>query len=83
MIAIHRAKGSAELLRTDSAQGQCQYCEMTKKKRDSSREFRRTTIASIKREMQRSRLTESVRNHEKGKVAPVVEQDSVVQNHIK
>jgi hypothetical protein len=45
-----------------------------KKKRNNPRESARTTIASIKREMQKPRLTESVRNDGRDPVAPVAEQ---------
>jgi hypothetical protein len=62
-----------EQLRTDSAQDQCQYCGMMKKK-NNSRESARTTIASIKREMQKPRLTESVRNDGGDQGVPVAEQ---------
>jgi hypothetical protein len=55
--------GLCELLRTDSAHDWRQYCRMTKQKKRNSRESPRTTIASVKREMRRPRLTESVRNH--------------------
>jgi hypothetical protein len=44
-----------------------------KKKRNNPRESARTTIASIKREMQKPRLTESVRNDGRDQVAPVAE----------
>jgi hypothetical protein len=49
---------------------------MRKKKRTNPRESARTTVASIKREMQKPRLTESVRNDGKDEVAPVAEQPS-------
>jgi len=62
-----------ELLRTDSAQYRCQYGRMKKQKRESKGPAR-TTIASIKREMQKPRLTESVRNDGRDQVAPVAEQ---------
>jgi hypothetical protein len=62
-----------ELLRTDSGRDRCQYGGM-KKKRNNPRESPRTTIASIKREMQKPRLTESVRNDGRDQVAPVAEQ---------
>ena len=68
-----RACRPYELLRTDSAQDRCQYGGM-KKKRNNPRESPRTTIASIKREMQKPRLTESVRNDGRDQVAPVAEQ---------
>jgi hypothetical protein len=44
------------------------------KKRKNAKETARTTIASVNKEMQKPRLTESVRNYyEKAQVAPVVE----------
>jgi hypothetical protein len=44
------------------------------KKRKISRETARTKIASVNKEMQKPRLTESVRNYyERAQVAPVVE----------
>jgi hypothetical protein len=45
-----------------------------KKKRNIPKESAKTTIASIKREMQKPRLTESVRNDGGDQVAPVAEQ---------
>ena len=69
-----RACQPKELLRTDSAQDLCQYGGMMKKKRNNSRESARTTIASIKIEMQKPRLTESVRNDGRDQVAPAAEQ---------
>ena len=62
-----------ELLGTDSAQDWRQYCGMLKKKSNNSRESARTTIASIKREMQKPRLTESVRNDGRDQDAQVAE----------
>jgi hypothetical protein len=47
---------------------------MMKKKSNNSRESARTTIASIKREMQKLRLTESVRNDGRDQVVPVAKQ---------
>jgi hypothetical protein len=49
-----------EPLRTDSAHDPCHYLGM--KKKINLIETERTTIASVKREMQKPRLTESVRN---------------------
>jgi hypothetical protein len=49
-----------ELLRTDSEQDWRQYCGMMNKMRNF-RESARATIASVKKEMQKPRLTESVR----------------------
>jgi hypothetical protein len=75
LLTIAHASGSRgldEQLRTDSAQDLCQYCGMMKKK-NNSRESARTTIASIKREMEKPRLTESVRNHGRDEVEPVAE----------
>ena len=44
-----------------------------KKKRNNPRDHARTTVASIKREMQKPRLTESVRNDGRDQVARVAE----------
>jgi hypothetical protein len=52
---------SPELLRPDLVEITWQYSGM-KKKRETPNETRRTTIASIKKEMEMPRLTESVRN---------------------
>jgi len=46
-----------------------------KKKRDLT-ERERTTLASVKREMQEPRLTESVRNEERNRAEPAVEEPS-------
>jgi hypothetical protein len=64
--------GDHELLRTDSGQDWRQYCGMLKKK-SNSRQSARTTIASVKKEMQQPRLTESVRNYGKDQGAPAAE----------
>lgn len=47
----------------------CQYFGMMKKSIDSIVPVR-TTIASVHKEMQKPRLTESVRNHGRGQVVP-------------
>jgi hypothetical protein len=47
---------------------------MKKKKRNNPRKSAKTTIASIKREMQKPRLTESVRSDGRDQGAPVAEQ---------
>jgi len=44
-----------------------------KKKRNLT-ETKRTTIASVKREMQKLRLAESVRNHGRDRAEPVLEE---------
>jgi hypothetical protein len=44
------------------------------KKRKNAKETARTTIASINKEMQKPRLTESVRNYETAHAASVVEE---------
>jgi hypothetical protein len=54
---------ACELLRTDESQDGCQHARMTKK-RSRSKGSARTTLASVKREMQKPRLTESVRNEQ-------------------
>jgi hypothetical protein len=61
-----------EPLRTDSAHDSCQYFRM-KKKRKNPIETARTTLSSVKREMQKPRLTESVRNDRRDQAAPVVQ----------
>jgi len=69
LFTIAHTSGSPDLtgrrcfepLRTDSAQDRCQYGRMKKKKRDPKGPAR-TTIAGIKREMQRPRLAASVRD---------------------
>jgi hypothetical protein len=48
------------------------------KKRENLKDPARTTIASVKREMQKPRLTESVRNDGKDQAAPVVEELQLV-----
>jgi hypothetical protein len=45
-----------------------------RKKRQNLKNSVRTTIASVKREMQKPRLAESVRNDGKEQAAPVVEE---------
>jgi hypothetical protein len=45
-----------------------------RKKRQNLKDTARTTIASVKREMQKPRLTESVRNDGKDHAATVVEE---------
>jgi hypothetical protein len=47
---------------------------MMKKKKKNPIETARTTISSIKREMQKPRLTESVRNDGIDQAAPVAEE---------
>jgi hypothetical protein len=66
-------KPSCEPLRTDSARNPWQYLGMMKKKQNL-KDTARTTIASVKREMEKPRLTESVRNDRKDQAAPVVEE---------
>jgi hypothetical protein len=46
------------------------------KKKRNLIERKRTTLASVKREMQRPRLTESVRNQGRDRAEPVVEEPS-------
>jgi hypothetical protein len=53
----------------------CQYFGMMKNSKDSIVPAR-TTIASVHKEMQKPRLTESVRNHGRGQVAPAMKQPS-------
>jgi hypothetical protein len=44
------------------------------KKRKNAKETARTTIASVNKEMQKPRLTESVRNNERAQAARVIEE---------
>jgi hypothetical protein len=62
-----------ELLRTDSAQDRCQYGRMKKKKRQLNATAR-TTIAGIKREMQKPRLAGSVRDDPRYQVVLAAEE---------
>jgi hypothetical protein len=45
-----------------------------RKKRKDPKETARTTIASVNKEMQKPRLTESVRNYDRAQATPVVEE---------
>jgi hypothetical protein len=54
------------------AGGPCQYCEMVK--RNKYKESAKATIASVKREMEKPRLTESVRNDRSYQAALLAEQ---------
>jgi hypothetical protein len=56
--------GERELLGTDFADNACQRLSM-KKKGKTSITPPRTTVASVKKEMQKPRLTESVRSNAK------------------
>jgi hypothetical protein len=67
------ARQSGELFETDSARNRCQ-CFGMMKKRNNSIKRARTSIASVNKEMQKPRLTESVRNDGRDQVAPVAEQ---------
>jgi hypothetical protein len=64
---------AGELLGTDSARNPCQYFGMMKKRKNLVKPAR-TTIASVNKEMQKPRLTESVRNDRRDQVVPVAEQ---------
>jgi hypothetical protein len=66
------SKWSGEPLRTDSANYPCQYLGMMKRK--GSAETARKIPASVKREMQNPRLTESVRNARRYQAALVAEE---------
>jgi hypothetical protein len=55
------SRSTCERFRTDLANDTCQYFGMTKK-RKTPIETARTTLASVKKEMEKPRLTESVRN---------------------
>jgi hypothetical protein len=59
-------------LGTDSAYDPWQYFKM-KKKKNNPVKAARTTIASVNREMQKPRLTESVRDGGKDRTVPVAE----------
>ena len=61
-----------ELLGTDSARNPCQYFGMMKKRNNLVKPAR-TTIASVNKEMQKPRLTESVRNDRRDQVVPAAE----------
>jgi hypothetical protein len=63
-------KRTCEPLRTDSAHDPCHILKMDKKK--NRLEIASRIISSVKREMQRPRLTESVRNGGRDQAAPVV-----------
>jgi hypothetical protein len=64
-----RAPANGELLGTDFAANACQRLSM-KKKGKSSITPPRTTVASVNKEMQKPRLTESVRNDGKKLLIP-------------
>jgi hypothetical protein len=59
----------SELLRTDESHDGCQHARIMKK-RSRSKGSAKTTLASIKREMQKPRLTESVRNEQSRQAKP-------------
>jgi hypothetical protein len=67
-------KRDCERLRTDSAHDPCHYLGMKKKR--TLIETERTTIASVKREMQKPRLAESVRNGLRNHAEPLFEEPS-------
>jgi hypothetical protein len=67
------SRQSGELLGTDSARNPCE-CWGMMKKRNNSIKRARTTIASVNKEMQKPRLTESVRNEGRDQLVPVAEQ---------
>jgi hypothetical protein len=66
-------KRNCEPLRTHSAHDPCHYLGMKKR---NLIEAERTKIASVKREMQKSRLTESVRNDLRNHAEPLFEEHS-------
>jgi hypothetical protein len=68
-----QAPTDGELLGTDFAANPCQHFEMNKTEKTSITPAR-TTVASIKKEMQKPRLTESVRNDGKRLAIPVAKQ---------
>jgi hypothetical protein len=59
-----------ELLGTDFFVNPCQHCRMKNKGKTPITPVR-TTVASVKKEMQKPRLTESVRNDGKRLLIPV------------
>ena len=65
--------GSCDPLRTDSTHDSCQYLGMMKKRKNLI-ENAKVTISSIKREMQKPRLTESVRNGRRDRAGPVAQE---------
>jgi len=64
-----------EPLGTDYVHDPCQYFGM--KKNNNPIESARTTVASVNREMQKPRLTESVRNGGKDQVVPIAKKPPV------
>jgi hypothetical protein len=64
---------NCERLRTDSANDPCLHLEMTKKRKHSITPAK-TTIASVHKEMQKPRLTASVRDGEREQAVPAGEQ---------
>ncbi len=63
------ARRPGELLRTDPANGPCEYLRMKKTKNPAK--SARTTLSSVKREMLEPRLTASVRNAIGNEQAPI------------
>jgi hypothetical protein len=70
---IGQAPTDGELLGTDFAANPCQRCGMKKNGKTPIKRTR-TTLASVKKEMQKPRLTESVRNNGKLLDVPVAKQ---------
>jgi hypothetical protein len=64
---------SSERFRTDSAHEPCHILRIMNKKKNRI-EIARKIISSVKREMQKPRLTESVRNGGREQAVPVVEE---------
>jgi hypothetical protein len=68
--ALHRQfKQHGELLGTDFVANHCQHCRMKSKGKTPIKPVR-TTVASVNKEMQKPRLTESVRNDGKRLAIP-------------
>jgi hypothetical protein len=65
---LTRKEASYEQSETDPGQVPCQHFK-TMKQGDSRRQAGRTMIAAIKKEMDKPRLTESVRNNRRYKTA--------------
>jgi len=74
--------GHGERLGTDSAPNPCLYLRMTKKRKYSIAPAK-TTIASVYEEMQKPRLTASVRDGEREQAVPATEQVSARSRRVR
>ena len=68
---LHIKKLAVSCCEQIPARGPCQYFEMVK--RNKYKQSARATIASVKREMEKPRLTESVRNDRRYQAALLAE----------